>query len=315
MLGMIARRLLTLIPVLLIVSFIVFSLTALIPGDAAQTLAGGPDAPPGAIEKIRHELELDRPFFVQYGHWLGNVVQGDLGTSLYSQKPITEEIAERLPVTFSLALITLLFAIPLALLFGVLGGLRPGGIFDRGLLVGTSLAIAMPSFLVGLLLISVFAVQLHWLPPFGYVQFGESPVEWFRHLILPATALALTTLAVLSRQLRAGLADTMDSAFVRTGWAKGGNTRQVVAGHALKTSAIPAVTVLGLQIGGILGGAVIIEQIFSLPGLGTYLLGAVDKRDIPVILATALLLVVINMIASLGVDITYGYLNPKVRQT
>ena len=166
--------------------------------------------------------------------------------------------------------------------------------------MGTSLAIAMPSFWVALLLVTVFAVQLHWLPPFGYVPFGESPVEWFRHLILPATALALTTLAVLSRQLRAGLADTMDSAFVRTGWAKGGNTRQVVAGHALKTSAIPAVTVLGLQIGGILAGAVIIEQIFSLPGLGTYLLGAVDKRDIPVILATALLLVVINMVASLG---------------
>ena len=189
------RRLLTLIPVLLIVSFIVFSLTALIPGDAAQTLAGGPDAQPGAVEKIRHELELDEPFLVQYGNWLGNVVQGDLGTSLYSQKPITEEIAERLPVTFSLALITLLFAIPLALLFGILGGLRPSGDVrprpPRGDQPRHRHAVVSRG---ALLLISVFAVQLHWLPPFGYVQFGESPLEWFRHLILPATALALTDL-------------------------------------------------------------------------------------------------------------------------
>ena len=241
-------------------------------------------------------------------------MQGDLGTSLYSEKPITEEIAERLPVTFSLALITLLFAIPLALLFGVLGGLRPNGIFDRGLLVGTSLAIAMPSFWVALLLVTVFAVQLHWLPPFGYVPFGESPVEWFRHLILPATALALTTLAVLSRQLRAGLSDTMNSAFVRTGMGQG---RQHATGRrrprarrrrpsrpspcwafrSAASSAVPSSS----------------SRSSALPGLGTYLLGAVEKRDIPVILATALLLVVINMLASLAVDITYGYLNPKVR--
>jgi peptide/nickel transport system permease protein len=166
---------------------------------------------------------------------------------------------------------------------------------------------------VALLLVTLFAVQLRWLPPFGYTPFGEDPWQWFRHLILPGIALALTTAAVLSRQIRAGLADTMSSAFVRTAWAKGGNTRQVVVGHALKTSAIPAVTVLGLQIGGILAGAVIIEQIFSLPGLGTYLLGAVGNKDVPVILAAALLLVVVNMLASLSVDIAYGFLNPKVR--
>jgi peptide/nickel transport system permease protein len=199
------------------------------------------------------------------------------------------------------------------MLIGIRGGLRPGGIFDRSSLVGTSVAIAMPSFWVGLLLISLFAVTLKWLPPFGYVKFTDNPWEWFRHLLLPAIALGLVVSAVLSRQLRAGLSDTMDSAFVRTGWAKGGNTRQVVTGHALKTSAIPAVTVLGLQIGALLGGAVIIEQIFSLPGLGKYLLGAVQQQDIPVVLASALLLVVINMLASLAVDVTYGYLNPKVR--
>jgi len=312
-LGMIVRRLLLLVPVLLIVSFLTYSLTALVPGDAAQTLAGGPDAQPAAIAKVRAQLHLDEPFLQQYGDWLGRVVKGDLGTSLYSGQSITDEIWRRIPITFSLALVALLLALPIALLVGIRGGLRPGGAFDRGSLVGTSVAIAMPSFWVGLLLISLFAVTLRWLPPFGYVKFTDDPWQWFRHLILPAISLGLVVCAVLSRQLRAGLSDTMDSAFVRTGWAKGGNTRRVVTGHALKTSSIPAVTVLGLQIGGLLGGAVIIEQIFQLPGLGTYLLGAVQQHDIPVVLAAALLLVVINMLASLAVDVTYGYLNPKVR--
>jgi len=312
-LGLIARRLLLLVPVLLIVSFITFSLTALIPGDAAQTLAGGPDAKPGAIREIRHELHLDDPFLVQYADWLGGVVHGDLGTSLYSKQPISSEIEDRIPITLSLALVALLMALPLALLSGVLGGLKPGSLFDKGLLVGTSAAVAMPSFWVALLLVTFFAVQLHWLPPFGYVHFGDDSWQWFRHLIMPGIALALTVWAVQSRQIRAGLADTMSSAFVRTAWAKGGSTRQVVVGHALKTSAIPAVTVLGLQIGTILAGTVIIEQIFALPGLGTYLLSAVGNKDVPVIQAAALLLVVTNMLASLGVDIAYGYLNPKVR--
>ena len=310
---MIARRLLVIVPVLLIVSFLTYSLTALIPGDAAQTLAGGPDAQAEDIQKVREELHLDEPFIAQYADWLGGVFQGDLGTSLYSGRPITDEIGERLPVTFSLALVALGLALPIALLVGVRGGLRPGGLFDRSSLVGTSIAIAVPSFWLALLLVSLFAVTLKWLPPFGYVKFTVDPWQWFRHLILPAISLGLVVSAVLSRQLRAGLSDTMDSAFVRTGWAKGGNTRRVVTGHALKTSAIPAVTVLGLQIGALLGGAVIIEQIFALPGLGTYLLGAVQQQDIPVVLAAALLLVVVNMLASLAVDITYGYLNPKVR--
>jgi peptide/nickel transport system permease protein len=204
-------------------------------------------------------------------------------------------------------------ALPLAALAGILGGLRPGSLFDKSLLVGSSAAIAMPSFWIALIFITVFAVQLHWLPPFGYVHFGDDPWQWFRHLIMPGTALSLTVWAVQSRQIRAGLADTMGSAFVRTAWAKGGDTRQVVVGHALKTSSIPAVTVLGLQIGTVLAGSVIIEQIFSLPGLGQYLLGAVGNKDVPVIQAAAILLVFGNMFASLAVDVAYGFLNPKVR--
>jgi peptide/nickel transport system permease protein len=315
MLGLIVRRLLLMIPLLLIVSFIVFGLVVLIPGDAAVTIAGGPDARPEAIAEVRHELRLDEPFLQRYVDWLNDILHGDFGNSLYTHEPITEELADRLPVTLGLAFAVMCLAIPAAMLVGVAGGLRPGSFFDRILLFLSSIAIAMPGFFVALLLVTIFAVELRWLPPFGFVKFTDNPLEWAKHMIMPATALALSAAAVLSRQVRGGLSDTMQAAFIRTGWAKGGSTRQVVVGHAFKNSAIPAVTVLGLQIGAILGGSVLIEQIFTIPGIGTYLLGAVNTQDVPVIQAAALLFVVIHVVANLGVDITYGYLNPKVRAT
>jgi peptide/nickel transport system permease protein len=313
MLAMIARRLLLLIPLLLIVSFLVFGMTVLIPGDAAVTIAGGPDAPPGAIEEVRRELELDRPFLERYADWLGGVVQGDFGNSLYTHRPVTDDLWERAPVTFGLTFAVLAISVPLALLVGIAGGLRPGGLFDRFLLFLASVGVAVPGFWIGILLVSIFAVELRWLPPFGYVPFTEDPWEWARHIIMPAVALAVAAGAVLSRQVRGGLADTMQSAYIRTAWAKGGSTRQVVVGHALKNSAIPAVTILGLQVGTIIGSTVLIEQIFSLPGLGTYLLSAVNTQDIPVVQAAALLFVICYAIINLAVDIAYGYLNPKVR--
>jgi peptide/nickel transport system permease protein len=313
MLAMIARRLLILVPMLLIVSFLVFGMTVLIPGDAAVTIAGGPDAPPGAIKEVRRELELDEPFLERYVDWLGGVVHGDFGNSLYTHRPVADEIWDRAPVTFGLTFAVLALSIPIALLVGIAGGLRPGSFFDRLLLFFSSVAVAMPGFWIAIVLVTIFAVQLHWLPPFGYVPFSEEPWEWARHIIMPAIALAVAGAAVLSRQVRGGLADTMQSSFIRTAWAKGGSTRRVVVGHALKNSAIPAVTVLGLQVGAIIGGTVLIEQIFALPGLGTYLLGAVNTQDIPVIQASALLFVVAYAIINLAVDITYGYLNPRIR--
>ena len=313
MIGLIVRRLLAVIPMLLIVTFIIFGLVTLIPGDAAQTLAGGVDAQPADVDRIRDQLNLDEPFVVQYGNWLGQVVRGDFGESIYTGEPIAEQLSERLPVTLGLTVLVLVLALTSALIVGVLGGLRPGSLLDRLLLFGSSASISMPAFWVALLLIVVFAVNLQWVPPFGYTPFTESPTEWFQSMILPASALALATAAVVARQLRGGLADTMQSAYIRTAWAKGGSTRQVVVGHALKNSAIPAVTVLGLQVGVILGGAVLIEQIFSLPGLGTYLLNAVSTQDLPAVQACAMLFVIIQVVVSLVVDISYGYLNPKVR--
>jgi peptide/nickel transport system permease protein len=313
MLGLVVRRLLITIPMLVITSVLIFGLVVLIPGDAAVTLAGGPDAPAGAVEEVRQELELDKPLPAQYLDWLGGVVRFDFGDSLYTHQPITDELGDRVPVTLGLAALVFGLAIPVALLVGVAGGLRPGGVLDRVLMVASGTFLAVPAFWIALLLVTVFAVQLAWLPPFGYVQFGEDPGEWLRRMIMPATALALGISAVLARQVRGGLADVMQAPYIRTAWAKGGSARQVVVGHALKNSAMPAVTVLGLQIGAVLGSSVIIERIFTIPGLGSYLLEAVNNQDLPVVQAVALVFVLLHVGTSLAVDIAYGYLNPKVR--
>jgi peptide/nickel transport system permease protein len=313
MLGLVVRRLLVTIPMLVITSILIFGLVVLIPGDAAVTLAGGPDAPPGAVEEVREELKLDEPLPAQYADWLGGVVRLDFGNSLYSHEPVTDELSDRLPVTLGLAALVFALAIPVALLVGVAGGLRPGSLLDRALLFASSAGLAVPAFWIALVLVTIFSVRLAWLPPFGYVKFGDDAGEWLRRMIMPASALALGISAVLARQVRGGLADVMQAPYIRTAWAKGGSTRQVVVGHALKGSAMPAVTVLGLQIGAVLGSAVIIERIFTIPGLGTYLLEAVDSQDLPVVQGVALVFVVIHVLTSLAVDITYGYLNPKVR--
>ncbi|HEY8527580.1 MAG TPA: ABC transporter permease [Acidimicrobiales bacterium] len=313
MLGLVVRRLLVAIPMLLITSVLIFGLVVLIPGDAAVTLAGGPDAPPGAVEEVREELQLDEPLPAQYLDWLGGVVRLDFGDSLYSHEPITDELAERLPVTLGLAALVFGLAVPVALLVGVAGGLRPGSLLDRALMVGSGAFLAVPPFWIALVLVTLFAVRLGWLPPFGYVELRADPGEWFRRMIMPAAALALGMAAVLARQVRGGLADVMQAPYIRTAWAKGGSTRQVVVGHALKGSAMPAVTVLGLQVGVVLGSSVIIERIFTIPGLGTYLLEAVNAQDLPVVQGVALVFVVIHVVTSLLVDIAYGWLNPKVR--
>ncbi|WP_181779173.1 ABC transporter permease [Pseudonocardia pini] len=313
MASLILRRLIILVPLLAIVSFVLFSLVVLIPGDAATTLAGGGDASVADIERIRSELGLDRPFLVQYGSWLWGVLHLDFGVSLDSGTPVAAELLARLPITLSLVVATMIVTIPLALGLGIWSGLRAGHGEDRAVLAGTSLAIAMPPFWVALLLVSLFAVVLRWLPPAGYTPFSEDPAGWLHRIVLPALALAAFPVAVLVRQLRGGLVDTMHKAFIRTAWAKGGSPRQVVLGHALKSAAMPAVTVLGLQVATLLGGSVVIEQVFTIPGIGSYLLNAINTQDLPAIQAVALVFVVTNVLVSLVVDLTYGVLNPKVR--
>jgi len=313
--ALILRRLLALVPLLFAVSLAVFSLILLLPGDPAITLAGGDGASPEAIEKIRRELGFDDPFPVRYGRWLAGALRFDFGNSLENGKPVSDEIRARFPVTFGIALaavaVTLLVGVPA----GILGGVRPGSWMDRAGVLTASLGIAVPSFWLAMLLVAVFAVQLTWLPAIGYRSFAASPVDWLCHVLMPAVALGTAGAASLARQLRAALVDVLGSSYVRTAWAKGAGARRVIAVHALRNAALPAVTILGLQFSALLGGTVIIEQIFGIPGLGTYALRAILSNDLPVIQAVTIVFVLVRVLFNLLVDLSYGLLDPRIRLT
>lgn len=311
--AMILRRLLTLIPTMLIVSFAVYGLTALIPGDAAVALAGGENATTERIAEIRTELGLDDPFLVQYWNWLSNAATGDLGNSLVTGEPVTSEIREAFPVTLSIVIAGLVFGLAIGIPAGLLAGMRPGSRLDRTLIASTSFANAIPSFFLAMILILVLAINAKIFPTIGFTRFTDDPWEWLRSVTLPAIGVGTGVAAVQARQVRAGLADVMGSAYIRTAWSMGAGTGIVVAKYALKNAAIPAVTVLGLLLSALLGGSVLVENVFSIPGLGRYILQAIYSFNLPVIQAVALMFVVINVVISMLIDISYGFLNPRVR--
>ena len=318
MLGMIARRLLSLIPVLLVVSFVVFLLVELVPGDAAVTVAGGADATEEKIAEVREDLGLDRPVVTRYFDWLGDAVRLDFGRSYLNANSqaaptISEEIQNRLPVSLGLALAGILVAILIGIPLGILAGMRPGGPVDRLSVTGTSIGLAIPNFVLGFFLVQVFALTLGWYPALGYTRFSESPGGWLETNTLPAISLGVVAAASVARQTRAALVDVLQSNYVRTAFAVGSGTRRAVVKYAFKNAAIPAVTVLGLQLASLIGGVVIIEQIFSIPGLGTYMLRALTLPDVPVIQAVTITFVLIYVLLNLLVDLSYGYLNPRVR--
>ncbi|WP_457966987.1 ABC transporter permease [Arthrobacter sp. D1-29] len=313
LLRLILNRLLSMAPVLLLVSFAVFMLIALIPGDPAVTLAGGDNASPESIAAVRERLNMDEPLIVQYLIWLGGIIRLDLGTSLLSGQNIAAEIAARLPFTLSLTLAAAVVAILVAIPLGVLSGMWPGGRLDEGVRLVASAGIAVPNFWLAVMLVSLFGVQLRLFPPTGYVLPSQSFGGWLETVTLPAIALGVVVSANLARQLRRSLIEVLDSNYIRTAWAKGAGSARVVGVHALKNAAIPAVTVFGVQLGNLLGGAIIIESIFAIPGLGTYMLQAISSQDLPVVQGVVLIFVVFQLVLSLLVDISYGYLNPKVR--
>jgi len=313
MLRLIGRRLLTLIPTLLVVTFGVFLLVQLLPSDPAVVAAGGESATPQAIAQAREDLHLDDPILTQYWRWLSGAVQGDLGDSYTRHTAVVDDLRQRVPVTLGLVFAATIFAVVLAVPLGILSGLRPNGAVDQGSRVLATAAVAIPSFLLALILVIVFAVNLKWLPPNGYVKFSESPSEWLRYITLPAIALGMGIAAAIMRQLRAALVDELDTNHIRTAWAIGGAAPRVVGRHGLKNASSPAITILGLQIAGLVGGAVLVEQIFAIPGIGQYMLGAITQADIPVIQGCVLVLAVLQILMSLSVDIAYAVLNPKVR--
>ncbi len=312
MISFILQRLLALVPLLFIVSLMVFSLVLLIPGDPAYMLAGE-DASQEEIEAIREDMGLNDPILTQYARWAGGVVRGDLGTSLFSDQPVLEVIVERLPVTLSLAFAAIFIALLVAVPAGVIAGTRPGSVSDRVVTVGASAGLAIPNFWLGLMLILVFAIWNGWLPATGYIPITESFQGWLRHIMLPAITLGLAAAAILTRQLRGAMVDVMNMDYIRTARAKGLPWRRVVLKHGLKNAAIPMVTVLGLQANYLLGGTVIVEQIFGMPGLGQLAVASVFTRDLPMIQGVVIVAVFVAVFVNLLVDISYGYFNPKVR--
>jgi peptide/nickel transport system permease protein len=310
----IVRRLVALVPLLLLISFAVFALVLVIPGDPAQTLAGGTKADPATVVRIRHQLHLDEPLANQYWRWLSHAVRGDLGKPIYpATQTVAGAIASRFPVTLSLTLAAMAVSLLIGIPGGILAGLRPGTLTDRSVTFGTSLGIAMPDFWVAMILVVLFAVKIHLLPAIGYVGFSKSPTHWLRCMILPCTALGLAGGATIARQLRGALIDALDQDYIRTARAMGLRRRTIIGKYALKNAATPVVTLVGLQFAYLLGGTFIIEQIFSIPGMGQYMLGAIQLKDLPKVQGVVLVTAVIFVLVNLVVDISYGFLSPKVR--
>jgi peptide/nickel transport system permease protein len=316
-LQLIGRRLLLLIPILLLVTFGVFMLVTLVPGDAATTLAGGENATPERIEEVRTQLGLDDPMAVQYFNWVKDAVRLDFGESIHTGTSVTDEIQRRLPVTLSLVLGSMVIGLAIGIPFGLIAGARQGGWSDRFLLAITSAGLAIPNFVLAILLINVFAVNLGWFEPIGFDNLvgddGVQPGAWLKSLALPALALGIGVASRLARQVRTGVVDTMHEPYIRTAWAKGCRPRTVVGKHVFKNAAMATVTVAGLLIGGLIGGTVIIEQIFSAPGIGEYLVRSITNNDLPVIQGIVVMFVLAFAIINIAVDIMYGWLNPKVQ--
>jgi len=306
------RRLLVASASLVIASIGVFSLPRLIPGDVVQLMlderAYGKD-----LEDLRAKLGLDRPIYVQYFDWLGRVVRGHLGESLWTKRPVIEELARRLPVSLELGLMALCFSISIALPVGIIAAIRQDSFADyitRSLAI---LGLSVPGFWIATLAVLLPAIWWEWSPPIQFTEFSIDPWAHISQFILPAAILGLASAAAIMRLTRAMLLDVLRQDYVRTAWAKGVGERRVVLKHSLKNALIPVVTVLGIQVAQILGGTVIFETIFGLPGMGRFLFDAINQRDYPVIQGINLLIVSVVVVMNLTVDAFYALLDPRIR--
>lgn len=313
MLKFIGRRLVISVPMVFIVTFLVFVLVDFSPGDPARTIAGD-FATPERIAEIRAELRLSDPLPVRYARWVGNAVQGDLGKSyIRVGRTVNELIKEKLAVTLSELVVALVFMLVLGISLGILGAMRPRGAIDRVITTLGSFAIAMPPMWLALILVLWLAVNNNILPSQGYVPLGEGLWPWLQHLLLPGFSLAFVPAAEIALQLKGGLNEILGRDFVMAAAAKGMTRSKVVLKHGLKNAAIPVVTVLGLRIGVIIGSSAIIDQVFTMNGLGTLAIQSTLNHDIPVLLGFVVLTTLVTIILNLLVDISYGFFNPKIR--
>lgn len=306
-------NLMSVIPLFFVVTIFSFGLLLLVPGEPAITLAGE-NPTVEQVERINELLGLDRHIAIQYLSWLGDAIQVDFGTSIYTSTPVTELVFTRVPATISLAFFSLLIGTIIGLTFGLVAATNRDSLFDRMISALAGLGIAMPSFWLGLLLIIQFSFNRDWLPALGYVPLTEDPILWMKFLLLPSVTLGLGAAAEIARQVRGSLCQTLSLEFIRTARAKGMTPKIVLFKHALKNAGIPAITVIGVQFSYLLGGSVIVEQIFGIPGIGSLAVSAVNSRDLPVLQCIVLISAISVLICNLLIDSTYAFLNPKLRK-
>lgn len=295
-----------------LVTLLVFVLLALSPGDPAREIAGE-FATAEKVAEVEARIGLDRPLLVQYTRWLEGAAQGDFGRSWRTDQPVSDVLGRATATTLSLVLVSMLISVAVALVAGTASALRPGGVVDRLVTLASSIGVAVPNFWIALLFVAYFAVRLGWLPAVGYVPFAEDPVEWLRHVVLPATALAGVTTAELTRQLRGSLQDVLGSDYVLAAHAKGMPGSTVVLKHGLKNALSPTLAVLVVRISQLVGGTVIVETIFNIRGLGLDVVRAALARDVPIVLGVAVVTSLVVLACSLVIEVVHPYLNPKLR--
>jgi peptide/nickel transport system permease protein len=312
MLAYASRRIMATIPVMLVVAFFVFSLLYLAPGDPAAIIAGD-QATPADVERIRASLGLDRPFLIRFGEWLWQIIHGDLGTSIFTNLPVSHMIAQRIEPTLSLMVLTIVFSIVIAIPLGVLAAWKQGSWIDSGVMALGVFGFSVPVFVVGYVLAYLFALQLDWLPVQGFHSLSDGLVPFLRNLTLPTIALGLALIALLARITRATMLDVLSQDYVRTAKAKGVDQRSVLFVHALKNAAVPIVTVIGNSVAVLIAGAVLTESVFAIPGLGRLTVDAILRRDYPVIQGVVLLFSFTYVLVNLLVDLLYTLFDPRIR--
>ncbi len=308
------RRLLQMIPVLLMVTMLVYGLMMAIPGDPARALIGpGESLDAEQLELIRREHNFDKPMIVQYGIWLGRALMGDLGRSTQNQRPVAAELRTRTAVTLQLGMVAWVFAVLIAVPAGIVSAIYRGKTLDYIANIISIGGVAIPDFWLGIMSILLFGVILGWLPTQGYVDIFADPAEGLRHMILPVFALGITSCALIMRQSRSAMLEVLAQDYVRTARAKGLHVQRVIWIHALRNALLPVVTVFGLQAGRIFAGAVVIETLFGIPGMGQFMVQAVFARDFMSVQGAVLVMALAVLIANLVTDLVYAWLDPRIR--
>jgi len=312
MLDFIARRLIAIVPVLTVVAVFVFLMLRLTPGDPAAVIAGD-NATSDQIAMIRSKLGLDLPIWQQFAIWIGDVLRGNFGESFFFKKTVVELISQRLEPTLALSIFTLIIAVTTAVPLGVLAAYKQGSMVDRAIMAFSVLGFSMPTFVIGYVLIYIFAIDLGWLPVQGYTRIGTDFWEFLQKLILPSVTLGIVYVALIARITRASVLEVLNEDYIRTARAKGLSNRVVLMRHALRNAAVPILTVIGIGIALLIGGAVVTESVYGLPGLGRLTVEAVLSRDFPTIQAVILMFSVVYVVINLVIDISYTIFDPRIR--